>query len=74
MLGSIHPRRMLCGGHVGHPGSQPASRIGVTEWETSLRSGQPGSEAVRWCARSRTTMSACSPVGPPRTVTPIALA
>ena len=51
MLGSIHSRRMLCGGHVRHPGSQPASRMGVTEWRhrcdrasrtAKRRAGAPG--------------------------------
>ena len=51
MLGAIHSRRMLCGGHVGHPGSQAASRMGVTEWRhrcararraVKRRAGAPG--------------------------------
>ena len=51
MLGAIHSRRMLCGGHVDHPGSQPASRKGVTEWRhrcarasraVNRRAGAPG--------------------------------
>ena len=51
MLGSIHSRQMLCGGHVGHPGSQPASRKGVSEWRhrcarasraVNRRAGAPG--------------------------------
>ena len=51
MLGAIYSRRMLCGGHVGHPGSQPASRMSVTEWRhrcarasraAKRRAGAPG--------------------------------
>ena len=47
MLGAIHSRRMLCGGHVDHPGSQPASRIGVTEWRHRCARA---SRAVKRCA------------------------
>ena len=56
MLGAIHSRRMLCGGHVDHPGSQPASRIGVTEWRHRCARA---SRAVKRCAGAPGVVPRC---------------